>query len=448
MDNLASFLQKWDRPVPRYTSYPTAPQFHRMQEEVYLEKLKAFDAEKKPLSLYCHIPFCTKMCLFCGCSVVLNRVEEKQQRYCLALQREVEKVTSFFQKKKHLRQLHFGGGTPTSLTLQQFEALLSLLRRKFLFDEGMELSIEIDPRTVFLDRGEKLRGLKKLGFNRVSFGVQDLDPKVQEAVKRRQTEEMSRFAFDLARELGFLGINIDLIYGLPYQTVERFSKTAEAILTMRPDRIAFYSYARVPWIKPHQKAIPDSTLPDAEEKLKIYVRAKELFEEGGYVSIGMDHFALKEDPLALCYSQGGLTRNFQGYAVEATEDLLGLGMSSIGFVSGAFFQNAKNLEEYYHAVDGGGLPIQKGLVLSEEDHLRRTIILELMCRFAFEKERVKDFDLRFAKEVEALKELEQEGLVLLDEEQIRATEKGQLVIRIIASVFDTYFSQGRYSKAI
>ena len=334
-------LAKFDRPVPRYTSYPTAPQFHLIAQDLLIEKLHAFDRTEKLLSIYLHIPFCKSMCLFCGCSVVLNRQPERQERYFRHLIQEIERTARYFSKKRAVSQLHLGGGTPTSLTEEQFEILMARLHECFDFTEEAEISIEIDPRTVFEDEGTKLTVLRRLGFNRVSFGVQDLDPAVQEAVKRRQTEEMTITTYQRARDLGFSVINIDLIYGLPLQTPASFSKTAEKLLALKPDRIAFYSYAKVPWLKPHQKAISDSDLPSTEDKFRIYTEAREKFMDGGYLAIGMDHFALEGDSIANAYREKKLTRNFQGYAVQLADDMLGFGLTSIGFLENSFFKMSK-----------------------------------------------------------------------------------------------------------
>ena len=441
-------LAKWNRPVPRYTSYPTAPQFKGVDELLYKEHLAK--AGSKPLSLYIHIPFCRSMCLFCGCSVILNRNPERQAAYLDWLIQEIEWVSR--EVRGQVSQLHLGGGTPTSLNIFEFERLMEALQRSFRFQSGAEISIEIDPRTVYSDGGEKLKALKRLGFNRVSFGVQDLDPKVQEAVKRRQSEEMSRVTFEMARELGFNGINIDLIYGLPFQTVESFSKTVKTLASWRPDRVALFSYAKVPWLKSHQKAIPEETLPKANEKFEIYVLARQLFMERGYSAIGMDHFSLANDSLSIGYREGKLQRNFQGYSLNLAENMVGLGVTSIGYVEGAYFQNGKTLEEYRASLEAGRLPVQRGLVLTEEDHLRRWVIQELMCRFELDKGKFQklfevSFDDHF-KECE-LDSLKQDGLLEETTEKLIATPLGRLMIRLIAAAFDAYLTgSGNYSKSI
>ncbi len=371
----SSLLTKWNRSVPRYTSYPTAPQFAAIDEDIARQKLIEFDVSGKTLSIYIHIPFCKSMCLFCGCSVVLNRSPEKQAAYLDLLLKEIDLIP--FKEKKVVTQLHLGGGTPTSLTIVEMERLMNALRTRFILSD--EIAIEVDPRTVFVDEGKKLEALRALGFNRISFGVQDLDPRVQEAVKRRQSEEMTVSTYQHARKLGFDGINIDLIYGLPLQTVESFRKTAEKLCELKPDRISFFSYAKVPWLKSHQKAIREEDLPSDEEKFQIYVEARQLFLDAGYVAIGMDHFALESDSLAIAFKEGTLYRNFQGYSVQKAEDLLGLGVTSIGFMAGAFLQNAKTIDEYSSRVSQEMLPVFRGFVLKPEDVLRRWVIQEIMC---------------------------------------------------------------------
>lgn len=439
-------LQQWNRPVPRYTSYPTAPQFYPIDENLVREKQSAFDRSNKPLSLYFHIPFCKTMCLFCGCSVVLNRKPERQSAYLHHLLKEIELASMGFSKRREVSQLHLGGGTPTSLTIPEFELLMEIVDRHFVLLPDAEISIEIDPRTVYADKGEKLVALRKLGFNRVSFGVQDLDPIVQEAVKRRQSEEMTVETYWKARELGFEGINIDLIYGLPFQTAERFGKTVEKLLALRPDRIAFYSYAKVPWLKEHQKAIPDETLPSTEEKFRIYVEARARFMQGGYTAIGMDHFSLSSDPMAAAYYEKKLTRNFQGYSVQLADDMLGFGLTSIGFIENCYLQNIKDLEEYQNRVAQGSLPIHRGFVLSEEDIRRRWIIQSLMCQFELDKT---EYEHRFAKPFDfEFSHLKEEGLLEESADKLIPTPIGRLFIRLIAAAFDAYLKQGQYSRAV
>jgi len=434
------WLQQWNRPVPRYTSYPTAPQFHPIDERQVEEKLAAFDRTVKPLSLYIHIPFCKTMCLFCGCSVVLNRNPARQATYLHHLLKEIERVASQFTSRRTVTQLHLGGGTPTSLTEEEFEQLMQVIHKHFALAPDAEISIEIDPRTVYTDEGRKLVALKQLGFNRVSFGVQDLDPLVQEAVRRRQSEEMTVATYYKARELGFQGINIDLIYGLPHQTAERFAKTATRLLELKPDRIAFYSYAKIPWLKEHQKAIPEETLPSTEEKFRIYVEARARFMQGGYAAIGMDHFALIDDPMAKAYSSQKLTRNFQGYSVQLAEDMLGFGVTSIGFLENCYFQNIKELEAYQMEVASGHIPVQRGYVLKEADILRREAIQSVMCHFEIDKKKFGH--------LADLEPLKAEGLLEESGDKWIATPLGRLFIRLIASAFDAYLDRGHFSRAV
>jgi len=444
-----ALLARWNIPVPRYTSYPTAPQFQPLEETVYRGKLHLFDTSSKPLSIYIHIPFCKTMCLFCGCSVVLNRRPEKQTEYLALLLQEIHLLP--FTTRRSVSQLHLGGGTPTMLSVEEFALLMDALLAKFQFTQDAEISIEIDPRTVFTDQGKKLSALKNLGFNRVSFGVQDLDPIVQEAVKRRQSEEMTVETYWMARKLEFQSVNLDLIYGLPYQTVEKFTKTIEKIVELKPDRIALFSYAKIPWLKEHQKAIDDAWLPTDEEKFRIYVTAREKLMQGGYTAIGMDHFALETDSLAKAYRGKTLDRNFQGYAISLSEDMIGLGITSIGYLEGAFFQNMKTIAEYKAALERRQLPVARGYVLQGEDLLRRWVIQKIMCHFSLDKQEFQRrfgaaFDEHFA---QAKRDwLIDEGLLEETDTYLLPTPMGRLFIRLIASVFDAYLKQGQYSRAL
>ncbi len=425
-----------------------------MEEAALQERLRAFDATPKPLSLYLHIPFCKTMCLFCGCSVVLNRRPEKQTAYLEWLHQEIALTASSFRTRRHVSQLHLGGGTPTSLSVEEFERLMQTLRASFSFEADAELSIEVDPRTVSADGGEKLRALRALGFNRVSFGVQDLDPRVQEAVKRRQSRAMTVETYERAKELGFGGINIDLIYGLPLQTAASFRETARALIELLPDRISLFSYARLPWLKKHQNAIREEDLPSPEEKIQIYLEARAAFLEAGYVPIGMDHFARPTDSLFLAYAQGTLHRNFQGYSVGLAEDILGFGMTAIGFLEGVWFQNVKSIDEYSERLKKGHLPVFRGFVLKPEDILRRWVIQRWMCSFHIDKREFQvrfgvAFDVHFAREESGIRRLCVEGLVEESGETLQATPHGQLFIRLIAAVFDQYLTEyGRFSSVV
>ena len=454
MENVdVELLMEMHQSIPRYTSYPTAPMWSTFTASDYENCLQKV---AEPLSVYVHIPFCKTMCLYCGCSVVLNRKPENEERYVQYLCKEIELVTSKLSTKK-VNQLHFGGGTPTQLDERQFDLLFSKLKSSFEIDFSSEVAIEIDPRTI--DDGKKLKTLRSLGFNRVSFGVQDTNQKVQEAVRRYQSLELTKSCFYQAKELGFLGVNIDLIYGLPFQTRVTFEETVKHILELCPDRIALFSYAKIPWLKLHQKAIKEETLPTTSEKFEIYLFARAAFQKAGYVAIGMDHFALKSDELAKAYEKKQLQRNFQGYTVGKAENMLGFGMTSIGHVSGSYVQNNKELAAYYQALDERRLPVERGKTLTEDDHIRRFVIHRLMCDFILDKSTVEKrfhiaFNAYFQKELDLLVYFSTKGLLEDHEDMIVVGPKGELFIRNIAAIFDAYLNQKvdreniQYSKSI
>jgi oxygen-independent coproporphyrinogen-3 oxidase len=340
------------------------------------------------------------------------------------------------------------------LSEEEFAELMEHLQRHFVFEPRREQSIEVDPRTVALDGYAKLSKLYALGFNRISLGIQDLDVEVQEAILRRQSRQVSLETLQEVKQRGFEGVNVDLVYGLPHQTVASFTKTAEVIASHLPDRIALFSYAHVPWLKEHQKAIDPSSFPTPSEKLAIYIEARKVFLDAGYLQIGMDHFCLPSDAMAIHYQNRTLTRNFQGYTPHLADDLVGLGLSSIGYIQGAYFQNTKNLQEYQDTIRQGKLPVTVGYVLSQEDLLRRTIIIRLMCEFELDRREIEEmfqipsFDCHFAPELRKLSVWEKEGLVTLEGTKIQATELGRLFVRWIASSFDQYEAAVVGSKAI
>lgn len=443
-------LKALHRAIPRYTSYPTAPLWSSFSEENYKTILGELSGS---ISLYIHIPFCKSMCLYCGCSVILNRKPENEEKYVRYLLREIDLVSERIGKKMRVTQLHFGGGTPTQLTEPQFDRIMQKLHDTFDIDMQGEIAIEIDPRTV-LD-GTKLRHLHMLGFNRVSFGVQDTNPKVQEAVKRRQSYEMTLDTYLQARNLGFSGINIDLIYGLPYQTIETFKETIEKIIDLRPDRIALFSYAKVPWLKPHQKAIPDEALPSLDDKFAIYLQARDRLQKAGFQAIGMDHFALATDTLYTGYKERSLQRSFQGYTTSFADHFLGFGVTSIGYAAQSYVQNVKELSEYYQAIDERLLPVYRGRTLNHDDLIRRYVIFELMCRFCIDKKEFLQkfslsFDEVFSEEKKRLDELQE--LFIETDEFFQVLPKGELFIRNIASSFDRYLHDPslnhKFSKSI
>ncbi len=393
--------------------------------------------QEKEVSLYFHIPFCKTMCLFCACSVILNRDPERQIAYVKALCREIRLLAEKLPSRKTITQLHFGGGTPTLLTPKELEKIFSTLFAYFDIAKDIEMSIEIDPRTV---TEEKLTFLKNIGFNRVSFGVQDIQADVQEAVKRRQTWEMTSLTYRWAREI-FSSIHIDLIYGLPLQTPESFQETIGKIAGLRPDRLSLFSYAKVPWLKPHQKAIKDRDLPSTFAKFQIYLQARNHLIASGYEAIGMDHFSLKTDELSIAYQKGILCRNFQGYSVKKAKYLLGLGVTAISLLPDLYVQNEKGLEGYREAIQKNRLPLFRGKKLSEEDKIRRDIIHTLMCDFSLDTEKFPTFP--FAEIVLDPR------LAYFENKRLMTTELGKLFIRHVASYFDAYLQkEGAYSKGI
>ncbi len=359
-------LRKYDRPGPRYTSYPTAVEFHPgLDATAYRAHLaEAASTPEHPLSLYLHLPFCEERCTFCGCMVVITKKRDVAARYLGYVKRELAMLGTALSGRRHVVQYHWGGGTPTYLSLEQMADLHQAVATHFDIDPDGEAAIEVDPRVTTL---EQLDLLRHLGFNRLSMGVQDFAPAVQAAVNRVQPVETTRALFDHARRLGFASINIDLIYGLPLQTRESFATTVDTVLAMRPDRVAVYSFALVPWIRAHQKGLPMADLPDAEAKLELFVEAMQRFVAAGYRQIGMDHFALPDDELAKASDAGRLHRNFMGYTTRVAPDLVGIGVSAIGDVSGAFAQNVKPLAAYYDALDAGHFPIERGYRLDRDD---------------------------------------------------------------------------------
>lgn len=436
-------LRRYDRPGPRYTSYPTAVEFHPgFDAAAYGQRLaEAARAADQPLSLYLHLPFCEQRCTFCGCMVIITKKREVAARYLTYLTRELEMLGAALGGRRRVVQYHWGGGTPTYLDVAQMAGLHEAVARHFDVDPNAEAAIEVDPRVTSL---EQLALLRRLGFNRLSMGVQDFAPDVQAAVNRVQPVEQTRALFDQARSLGFSSINVDLIYGLPRQTPASFAATVDTVLAMRPDRVAVYSFALVPWIRAHQKWLPQADLPAPETKLALLAEAIDRFTAGGYAQIGMDHFALPGDELARASADGRLHRNFMGYTTRLAPDMIGAGVSAIGEVSGAFAQNVKTLTGYYEAIDAGRFPVARGYALDADDRLRRFVITELMCNF---RVRQADLDERFgvslagyfAREIEELANgPARDGFVRLSTGGIEVTPTGRLFVRNIAMHFDRY----------
>ncbi|MBK8666191.1 MAG: oxygen-independent coproporphyrinogen III oxidase [Burkholderiales bacterium] len=447
------------RPGPRYTSYPTADRFvEAFGEADYVQALEQRRtgpaAMALPLSLYVHIPFCESLCYYCACNKIITKHHERSLPYLRYLGKEVDLHVQRIGAGQVLSQLHLGGGTPTFFNDEELGELMAMLRRNFQLVPGGEYSIEVDPRTV--DAG-RLETLARLGFNRLSFGVQDFDPLVQKAVHRIQPAEQVFALVDAARRIGFESINVDLIYGLPKQTPESFARTIAQVAELRPDRIALYSYAHLPQRFKPQRRIAAIDLPGAANKVAMLARSLAAFDEAGYVYVGMDHFALPNDALAVAKRQGRLHRNFQGYSTQPDCDLIGLGVSAIGKVGATYSQNAKSLEEYQDLLDQGRLPVVRGLAVSRDDLARRAVIMALMCQGELQFESVEvghliDFRRYFAAELDTLRGMQDSGLVTVSDSAIQVTPMGWFFVRGVAMVFDKYLqadrTRARFSKII
>lgn len=452
-------LQRYDVAGPRYTSYPTADRFvEAFGEADYVQALEQRRAgvgtKMYPLSIYVHIPFCESLCYYCACNKIITKHHERGAEYLRYLSREVELNVAHLGAGQTVSQLHLGGGSPTFLSDVELQDLMAMLHRHFVFTPGGEYSMEVDPRTV---TPERLKLLRELGFNRLSFGVQDFEPAVQKAVHRIQPAAQ---VFDLvaaSRELGFESINVDLIYGLPMQSPETFERTLAQVVKLRPDRIALYAYAHLPERFKPQRRIHAQDLPPAASKLAMLASAMRVLMAAGYVYVGMDHFALATDALAVAKRQGRLHRNFQGYSTQPDCDLVALGVSSIGRVGSTFSQNVKTLEAYYDLLDQGRLPVERGLAMSRDDLVRQSVIMALMCQGyvlfeSIELAHLIDFEPYFAQEIEALLQMQTQGLVVLDATGIQVTELGWFFVRGVAMVFDKYLqtdrNRARFSKII
>jgi oxygen-independent coproporphyrinogen-3 oxidase len=440
-------LRKYDVPGPRYTSYPTADRFVEAFAAGDYERALAQRAGEaaRPLALYVHIPFCESLCYYCACNKIITRHHERAAPYLEYLAKEVALHARILGTGQPVSQLHLGGGTPTFLSDDELRQLMALLRRNFAIAPGAECSIEIDPRTI---DGDRLRVLAQLGFNRLSFGVQDFDPAVQKAVHRVQPYEQVEALMQEARAIGFESINVDLIYGLPKQTAESFARTLAQVTQLRPDRIALYGYAHLPERFKPQRRIVAVELPGAAAKIDLLSQALGSFLGAGYDYIGMDHFALPNDSLAVARRQGRLHRNFQGYSTHADCDLVGLGVSAIGKVGATYSQNAKSMEEYCDALDQGRLPVVRGLALSRDDLTRRAVVMALMCQGRLDFEAIEaawllDFRGYFAAELEQMRSLEEQGLVILEPGAIQVTAQGWYFVRAVAMVFDRYLQADR-----
>jgi oxygen-independent coproporphyrinogen-3 oxidase len=452
-------LARFDVPGPRYTSYPTADRFvEAFGEADYVQalqqRLSGTLGKQPPLSLYVHIPFCESLCYYCACNKIITKHKERAAEYLRYLRKEVELHTRHLGRGQAVSQLHLGGGTPTFMSDEELRQLMALLREHFKFVPGGEYSVEVDPRTV---DEQRLAVLAELGFNRLSFGVQDFDTAVQKAVHRIQPADQVFALVEASRRLGFESVNVDLIYGLPLQTPESFDRTLAQVNRLRPDRIALYAYAHLPERFKPQRRIHAEDLPAGAAKVAMLSRSLGALTDAGYVYIGMDHFALPDDALAVAKRQGRLHRNFQGYSTQADCDLIALGVSSIGRIGSTYSQNAKTMEEYVDLLDQGHLPVVRGLALTRDDLIRRSAIMALMCQGHLQYEAINlswlvDFKTLFAQELTQLEAMQAQGLVQLSESGIQVTAMGWFFVRGVAMVFDRYVqadrNRSRFSKII
>ena len=454
-----ALIERYNLSGPRYTSYPTAVQFHEGFDHVAYERfVAASNAEliPRPLSVYMHLPFCTSLCYYCGCTKKITRHPEHGNAYLKALFREIEMQGSLFDSDRPVQQLHLGGGTPTFFDDEQLAKLIAKLGQHFPLteDEDREYAIELDPRTVDIQRLEALQGM---GFNRISLGVQDFDPDVQKAVNRIQGVDETLQLITHAQERGFDSVSVDLIYGLPLQTPERFARTLDLVISARPNRLAVYNYAHLPQLFRAQRMIREDQVPDPATRLALLRQTIETLTDYGYVYIGMDHFALPEDELNKAQQAGTLQRNFQGYSTNADCDIVGLGASAIGKIGDCYAQNLKTIPAWQSAVSAGDLPIWRGVTLSTEDRLRRSIIESIMCQGElyfpdYEHRFGIDFEEHFARELHTVEKLSADGLLELDNEGFVVTPRGRLLLRNVAMVFDEYLGDGtekpKFSRVI
>ncbi len=454
----AELIRRYDQSGPRYTSYPTAVQFHEGFAEAQYRHWAARSNEgaRPPLSLYFHIPFCATVCFYCACNKVITKNRARAVPYLEHLHREIAAQGALFARDRLVDQLHWGGGTPTFLNPQQMAELMAVTREHFTLrgDDTGEYSIEIDPREADADTMPMLR---RLGFNRVSLGVQDFEPEVQQAVNRIQSEQQTLMVMQTARAAGFRSVNIDLIYGLPRQSRESFARTLDKIIQAAPDRLSVFNYAHLPQLFKTQKQIDAALLPSPAEKLAILQCTIERLTDAGYLYIGMDHFAKPDDELAVAQRERQLYRNFQGYSTHADCDLVAMGATSIGKIGPTYSQNVRTLDEYYERIDQGKMPVFRGIELDGDDVLRRYVIGQLICHFALDFADVEqrfdiDFAAYFETELAALSDMQHDGLLARDDAGVRVMPRGRLLIRNVCMVFDKYLRRGtaaqRFSKVI
>ncbi|OGV07282.1 MAG: oxygen-independent coproporphyrinogen III oxidase [Stygiobacter sp. RIFOXYC12_FULL_38_8] len=450
-------IKKYDKPGPRYTSYPTAPHFtEAFTSEKYLDEIIRTNnqADQPELSLYYHLPFCDTLCYFCGCNMIITRNRDRIKEYIKYLKNEIDLLRTYITTGRKVAQLHWGGGTPTHLNPDEITDLISFINQSFEIKTDAEQGCEIDPRGL---TKEHLAALRNGGFNRISMGVQDFNSDVQKAVNRVQPEDMTRQVVSWVRELGFQSINLDLMYGLPFQTIESFEKTVDATINISPDRIAVFNYAHVPWMKKHMNLINPDDLPSAEDKLQILKMTIEKLTSAGYDFIGMDHFAKPTDELSIAQREKKLYRNFQGYSTHAGTDLYGMGITSISQVGKCYVQNKKREKEYFDSLNDQTLPIERGVYLTDDDILRRHVITKVMCDFELDFSDVEksfkiEFENYFGSSLESMKDFIDDGLVKLSNRKLEVTQMGRLLIRNIAMNFDGYIERkedkARYSRTV
>ncbi|MGM0460166.1 MAG: oxygen-independent coproporphyrinogen III oxidase [Bacteroidota bacterium] len=453
--DIYSLVEKYNVPGPRYTSYPTALQFREPEDDTFLQAFLHKRANTvQPVSLYFHIPFCFSLCWYCGCTKIITKDQDRGDIYLDYLEKEAALVAKTLHRNSAAKQIHFGGGTPTFLTPKQLRRLGEIIHHYFYVDRDVEFSVEIDPRTC---TKEHIIALCEIGVNRASLGVQDTNESVQKAIHRIQPFEQTQTVTNTLRKHGIKSVNFDLIYGLPRQTTETFNQTLDDVLTLRPDRLAIYSYAHIPSVMPAQKLLSEEEFPATGDKLAMLVNTIERLPGEGYRFIGMDHFARIDDELSRALDSGTLQRNFQGYSTHAELEMIALGMSGISMGDELYYQNTKNLSEYYSQLDSGRLPVKKILPLSEEDKLRRYVIMEIMCRgeIRYEDYFVEsgiDFEKAFADEIAGLNRLREDNLLVKDQDGFRVTKTGRLFLRNVAMMFDGYRKQSlkteAYSKTV
>jgi oxygen-independent coproporphyrinogen III oxidase len=446
-------IKKYDTPTPRYTSYPPATELtESFNQEDFRNAIALSNQRQTPLSLYFHIPFCQSACYYCGCNIIVSNNKNIAIPYLEYLGREIQQTAKLISSERPVIQIHWGGGTPNYLTKEQLEIIWKNITSNFNISPNAEISIEVNPR--YIDR-DYLFFLRKLGFNRISFGLQDFDHKVQVTINRIQPDEMLFNVMHWMREAEFASINVDLIYGLPYQNLNSFQRTIQKTIELDPDRIAVFNFAYIPWVKPVQKNIPETALPVPQEKLEILQMTIEELTRSKYLFIGMDHFAKPEDELAKAQTKGYLQRNFQGYTTHSQAELFGFGVTSVSMLHEVYAQNNKQLKDYYQAIDAGMLPTYKGYKLNQEDILRRDVVMGIMSGRQIDKQEIEHkykiyFDKYFAIEMQELLLLEDDGLVKLSNQFITITEIGRLLVRNIAVIFDSHkFTRERkLSRAI